>query len=160
MGIGPTLDLSTVATAEHAHDSCLRIDALAARAHDAQGARVIVASEHVVLDEPEVLRAKTIEPGLNIAPRRDGGHQHRDLYGDRRDRRCSATELGRVLPFERAVHRCSRLSCDLADRANKKARHGCHANRLLDRLLGFASTVPVRLRYGCESPLAAGVTPG
>jgi hypothetical protein len=40
----------------------LRIDALAARAHDAQGARVIVASEHVVLDEPEVFRAKTIEP--------------------------------------------------------------------------------------------------
>jgi hypothetical protein len=57
------------AIAEHAHDSCLRIDAFAARAHDAQGARVIVASEHVVLDEPEVFRAKTIEPGLNIALR-------------------------------------------------------------------------------------------
>jgi hypothetical protein len=47
----------------------LRIDALAARAHDAQGARVIVASEHVVLDEPEAFRAKTIEPALNIALR-------------------------------------------------------------------------------------------
>src|SRR6476620_6889304 len=38
IGIEPTLDLSTVAIAEHAHDSSLRIDALA-RAHDAQSAR-------------------------------------------------------------------------------------------------------------------------
>jgi hypothetical protein len=29
----------------------------------------LVASEHVVLDEPEAFRAKTIEPGLNIALR-------------------------------------------------------------------------------------------
>jgi hypothetical protein len=43
-----------------------------ARAHDAQGARVIVASEHVVIDEPEAFRAKTIEPGLNIAPSSSG----------------------------------------------------------------------------------------
>jgi hypothetical protein len=47
----------------------LRIDALTARGHDAQGARAIVASEHIVLDEPEAFRAKTIEPGLNIALR-------------------------------------------------------------------------------------------
>lgn len=60
--VEPTLDLSTVAIAEQAHDSDLRIDALAVRAHDAQGARAIVTSEHVVLDEPEPFRAKTIEP--------------------------------------------------------------------------------------------------
>jgi hypothetical protein len=39
------------------------------RAPMTQGARGIVASEHVVLDEPEAFRAKTIEPGLNIALR-------------------------------------------------------------------------------------------
>ena len=58
----PTLDPPTVAIAEQAHDSCFRIDALAARGHDVQGARAILASEHVVLDEPEAFRAKTIEP--------------------------------------------------------------------------------------------------
>jgi hypothetical protein len=44
------------------------MDALAPRAHELR-AHAIVASEHVVLDEPEAFRAKTIEPGLNIALR-------------------------------------------------------------------------------------------
>jgi hypothetical protein len=40
---------------------------IAARAHDAQGANVLVACEHVVVDEPEAFRAKTIEPDQQCA---------------------------------------------------------------------------------------------
>ena len=77
----PTLDLPTVAIAEQAHDSCFRIDALAARGHDAQGARAILASEHVVLDEPEAFRAKTIEPCRREREPADAHHLDPDARG-------------------------------------------------------------------------------
>jgi hypothetical protein len=70
IGIEPTLDLSTVAIAEHDHDSSLRIDAIAARAHDAQGAHALVASEHVVVDEPEAfVRRRSSQANSALRPR-------------------------------------------------------------------------------------------
>ena len=71
----------------------------AARAHDAQGAHVLVASEHVVLGEPEAFRAKTIEPGQQCAATTEfsGRRYRRRVAGLRDEFSCRGEQSGEVI---------------------------------------------------------------
>jgi hypothetical protein len=77
-------------------------------------AHAIVASEHVVLDEPEAFCAKTIEPGLHIALRpwmSPAGQQDDGRTGSHSAGR---TAVSRHLCATHADMRNCMLGCDYA----------------------------------------------
>ena len=69
--IQPPLDLLSILVAEDAHDTGLDIHAVTPSAHEAHGADVVVACEHVAFREPESKASQPFEPGEKRSPTPD-----------------------------------------------------------------------------------------